>query len=180
MLPTFYPHSNPPLKYIRSSIKEHPGHTLKDAYEGKSYFWGSKPKMGDTIEFWFAKPTNVISYTFRSGNVKHPSDKLYDTVVEAYLVKTQNYTFLDTFDEFGLADGTVKKDLGPFQSMRFRFIKDSFYWTLLSEIEIKTDMKLTLPDDIANRPVKKIRQQDVPRRKSYRKARSIRLIPSNV
>lgn len=60
MLPTFYPHSNPPLKYIRSSIKEHPGHTLKDAYEGKSYFWGSKPKVGDTIEFWFAKPTNVI------------------------------------------------------------------------------------------------------------------------
>ncbi|CAH2235840.1 jg4599 [Pararge aegeria aegeria] len=58
-LQTYYPHNNPPVKRITSDIKEHADHTIKRAYEGKTYFWGIKPNEGDAIVFWFAKPTAI-------------------------------------------------------------------------------------------------------------------------
>ncbi|XP_059055295.1 alpha-1,3-mannosyl-glycoprotein 4-beta-N-acetylglucosaminyltransferase A-like [Achroia grisella] len=135
-VPTFYPHTNPPLDSIRTSIEEHSDHTLKRAYEGQTYFWGVKPKKGDIMEFWFEKPIILESYTFRSGNVEHISDKIYDCSVEVLPV-AGNFTQVGEFDEFGLCDGEIKKDIGYITALRLRMTKDSLYWVILSEIELK-------------------------------------------
>lgn len=58
-LPLYYPHKNPPIKFVRVTIKEKPDHTVKSAYEGKTFFWGLTPKKGEVIEFWFSEPTNI-------------------------------------------------------------------------------------------------------------------------
>ncbi|XP_045784998.1 alpha-1,3-mannosyl-glycoprotein 4-beta-N-acetylglucosaminyltransferase A-like [Maniola jurtina] len=138
-LATYYPHDNPPLKRINTDIKEHSDHTVKRAYEGKTYFWGIKPKEGDVIEFWFAKPTAIASYIFRSGNVEHVSDKFYNTAVEVLPVNaSKHFIFVDEFDEFGLAEGDLKRSFGPLLAIRIRVTKDSYYWTVLSEIGLKT------------------------------------------
>ncbi|XP_013179073.1 PREDICTED: alpha-1,3-mannosyl-glycoprotein 4-beta-N-acetylglucosaminyltransferase A-like isoform X2 [Papilio xuthus] len=137
-VPTYYPHTNPPLESMKTDIVEQGDHTLKRAYEGQTYFWGIKPKKGDMIEFWFEKPTAIKSFTFRSSNVDHATDKFYDTVVEVLPAGTNNFTIVGSFDEFGLADGELKKDAGPFSAIRLRVQSDSFYWVILSEIEIMT------------------------------------------
>ncbi|CAG4961936.1 unnamed protein product [Parnassius apollo] len=137
-VPTFYPHTNPPVRSLKTNIQEQSDHTLRRAYDGQTYFWGVKPKKGDMVEFWFEKPTQIESYTFRSGNVDHISDKFYDTVVEVMPSKTNNFTVVGAFDEFGLADGELKKEIGPIVAMRLRINSDSFYWVILSEIQLKT------------------------------------------
>ncbi|XP_052746744.1 alpha-1,3-mannosyl-glycoprotein 4-beta-N-acetylglucosaminyltransferase A [Bicyclus anynana] len=138
-LPTFYAHNNPPVKRIFCDIKEHADHTIKRAYEGKTYFWGIKPNEGDTIVFWFAKPTAIESYTFRSGNVEHVSDKFYNTVVEVLPAnRRRNFFAVNSFDEFGIAEGTLKRSVGPLLAIRLRVQKESYYWTVLSEIGLKT------------------------------------------
>ncbi|CAH2103268.1 unnamed protein product [Euphydryas editha] len=138
ILPLYYPHKNPPIKFVRVTIKEKPEHTIKSAYEGKTFFWGVTPKKGEVIEFWFSKPTIISSYTFRSGNVQHQSDKFFDTVVEVYTEKDNKFIIVDQFDEFGLADGKLDYTVGPLLAIRLRVIRDSIYWAVLSEIELKT------------------------------------------
>ncbi|RVE53117.1 hypothetical protein evm_002214 [Chilo suppressalis] len=136
-VPTFYPHQNPPLKTIRSNIKEQLDHKLKKAYEGQSFYWGLKPKAGDYIEFWFKNPTALDKYVFRSGNVEHVSDKFYDTNVEVLPVNESNFTVVGRFDEFGLAESQLRRDLGPLSAIRLVVTADSQYWVILSEIELK-------------------------------------------
>lgn len=74
------------------------------------------------------------SYTFRSGNVKHKTDKFFDTVVEIYTESVKKFTIVDRFDEFGLADGRLDSSDGPLLAIRLRVIKDSFYCAVLSEV----------------------------------------------
>ncbi|XP_041987253.1 alpha-1,3-mannosyl-glycoprotein 4-beta-N-acetylglucosaminyltransferase A isoform X2 [Aricia agestis] len=144
-LPAHYAHDNPPLRAIHSNIMEHADHTAKRAYEGHTFFWGVKPKKGDVLEFWFEKPTEISSFLFRSSNFLHPFDKFYESVVEVLPVAFgSNFTMVHSFDEFGLADGELKRSMGPFSAIRIRVNKDSPYWVLLSEIEVKTfDKKST-------------------------------------
>ncbi|CAG9782063.1 unnamed protein product [Diatraea saccharalis] len=136
VVPTFYPHQNPPLRSIRSNIKEQLDHTLKKAYEGESFFWGFKPKVGDYIEFWFEKPTALEKYMFRSGNVEHVSDKFYDTNVEILPVNDSNFTVVGKFDEFGLAESELRNDLGPLSAIRLIVNRNSHFWAILSEEDI--------------------------------------------
>ncbi|XP_048005699.1 alpha-1,3-mannosyl-glycoprotein 4-beta-N-acetylglucosaminyltransferase A-like [Leguminivora glycinivorella] len=135
-LPGFFPHQNPDLETIHNDIEEKADHTIRRAYNGETFFWGIKPKKGDVIEFVFRKPTVLERYTFRSGNVDHASDKFYDTYIEIQPVGG-NYTVIDSFDEFGLADGSLKGDWGPLNSIRLRVNRDSTFWVILSEIELK-------------------------------------------
>lgn len=74
------------------------------------------------------------SYTFRSGNVKHKTDKFFDTVVEIYTERDKKFTIVDRFDEFGLADGRLNSSDGPLLALRLRVVKDSFYCAVLSEV----------------------------------------------
>ncbi|PZC77699.1 hypothetical protein B5X24_HaOG203066 [Helicoverpa armigera] len=134
--PTFYPHTtNPPVHTLKTDIPELPGHTLRKAYLGHTYFWGEKPKKGDLVEFWFEKPVALSHYTFRSGNIEHIKDKFYHTSVEVLPVRNTNFTSVGAFDEFGLAEGDLKT--GLISAIRLKVNKDSTYWVILSEIELK-------------------------------------------
>ncbi|KAJ8736758.1 hypothetical protein PYW07_000029 [Mythimna separata] len=136
-VPTFYPHtSNPPISATKTDIQVHLGHGLKAAYEGHTFFWGEKPKKGNFIEFWFKKPVVLAHYTFRSGNVEHIKDKFYDTTVEVLPARNNDsFTPVGTFDEFGLAEGDLA--MGSISAIRLRVNKNSNYWVILSEIDLK-------------------------------------------
>lgn len=58
-VPNYFPHKNPPIKLVKTDIEEHLDHTARRAYEGLTFFWGVKPKPGNTIEFWFRKPSVI-------------------------------------------------------------------------------------------------------------------------
>ncbi|KAJ0184018.1 hypothetical protein K1T71_000441 [Dendrolimus kikuchii] len=133
----YFPHDNPPVKKIISDITDHAEHTIKNAYEGKTFFWGAKPKKGDIIEFWFAQPTNIQSYVLRSGNADHVTDKFYATNIEVLpYLSAGNFSIVGFFDEFGIAEGGIAKDMGPLAAVRLRVNKDSNYWVILSEVEV--------------------------------------------
>lgn len=87
----------------------------------------------------------VFRYTFRSGNVEHVSDKFYNTNVEVLAANKANFTVVGSFDEFGLAEGDIKKELNPLTAIRLIVDKDSQYWVILSEVGIEmvliTDFK---------------------------------------
>ncbi|NWH78658.1 MGT4B acetylglucosaminyltransferase, partial [Piaya cayana] len=74
-------HSNPPAK-VATSLRIYQQHSLEKIYEGKDFFWASAPLAGDYISFTFVNPVKIEKYFFRSGNVEHPSDKLFNTTVE--------------------------------------------------------------------------------------------------
>ncbi|CAG4977688.1 unnamed protein product [Colias eurytheme] len=136
--PNHYAHNNPPLERIYTDIEAHADHSLERAYYGETFFWGITPKKGNVAEFWFDRPFDLGRYTFRSGNFQHMSDKLKDTVVEILPENGRNFITIDQFDEFGLADGLLKRDIGPIEAIRLRVEKSSSHWVILSEIDLKS------------------------------------------
>ncbi|CAK1553951.1 unnamed protein product [Leptosia nina] len=141
-MPNHFPHKNPPARRVWTEIETQAEHKLEAAYRGDGFFWGINPKVGATIEFWFENPIDLASYTFRSGNGQHPNDKIKDTVVEIYTHTTKTFVVVDSFDEFGLADGAIKRDYFPIEGIRLRVIKDIPHWIVLSEIDLKTSDKV--------------------------------------
>ncbi|KAI8431250.1 hypothetical protein MSG28_001282 [Choristoneura fumiferana] len=59
------------------------------------------------------------------------------TLTVEVLPVSGNYTVVDSFDEFGLADGSLRRDRGPISAIRLRVNRDSTFWVILSEIELK-------------------------------------------
>ncbi|XP_038216612.1 alpha-1,3-mannosyl-glycoprotein 4-beta-N-acetylglucosaminyltransferase A-like isoform X2 [Zerene cesonia] len=137
-LPNHFGHKNPPLERLFCDIEAHAEHSLERAYNGETFFWGITPKKGSVAEFWFDRPVNLARYTFRSGNVQHVNDKFKDTVVEILPENTRNFIKIDEFDEFGLADGLLKREIGPIEAIRLRVNKTGSHWAILSEIDLKT------------------------------------------
>ncbi|CAH2216856.1 jg26926, partial [Pararge aegeria aegeria] len=77
-------------------------------------------------------------YKFRSGNVEHVSDKFYNTVVEVLPANgKKKFISVNNFDELGLAEGDLKPSIGPLLAIRLRVNKESYYWTVLSEVSPK-------------------------------------------
>lgn len=67
--------------------------------------------------------------------MEHVSDKIKDCAVEVMAVNG-TFTQIDAFDEFGMADGRVPKEIGPLAAMRLRFLSDSAFWVILSEVRL--------------------------------------------
>lgn len=87
------------------------------------------------------KTTFSSSYIFRSGNVEHVSDKFYNTLVEVLPANaSRHFIAVDSFDEFGLAEGDLKRSFGPLLAIRIRVTKVSYYWTVLSEVSPNTSI----------------------------------------
>ncbi|KAI5640919.1 n-Acetylglucosaminyltransferase-IV (GnT-IV) conserved region domain-containing protein [Phthorimaea operculella] len=129
----FFPHMNPPIQAATTSIKTHGEWHLMSAYLGHNFWWGIKPNKSDTVEFFFEEPTYVESFLFRSGNVDHVGDRFLNTVVEVIPSRAdQNATVVGSFDEFGLAEGTIKKELNPIMAIRIRVEKDLKTWIWLT------------------------------------------------
>jgi len=100
-------HANP-LAEVTTSLKTYQHFTLEKAYLGEDFFWAFTPVAGDFIRIRFFTPVRiersvparemsagrlqsfelivclslVFRYFFRSGNIEHPGDKLFNTSVE--------------------------------------------------------------------------------------------------
>ncbi|XP_063837643.1 alpha-1,3-mannosyl-glycoprotein 4-beta-N-acetylglucosaminyltransferase A-like isoform X1 [Ostrinia nubilalis] len=119
----FFPHKNPPLKRVYCDILEVPFHTAKMAYNGEYLFLGVNPKPGDTIEYWFAKPTVLKSFVFQSGNYQNTKDLLKKADVEVLPLGglMYNFTKVGSFDEFGYVKGDLAR-FGPLEAIRLKVI----------------------------------------------------------
>ncbi|XP_053110896.1 alpha-1,3-mannosyl-glycoprotein 4-beta-N-acetylglucosaminyltransferase-like protein MGAT4D isoform X2 [Hemicordylus capensis] len=150
----FKAHTNPPAE-VTTSLKVFQHFTLEKAYKGEECFWAISPVAGDYILFSFWHPLEIERYLFRSGNMEHPGDKLFNTTVEVLLqndinlqsagkyaqnlknLKTQNgYLQIGAFEN-GIADGAIGPLLGKIKALRLSIRSSSPMWVLLSEILIK-------------------------------------------
>ncbi|NXK34786.1 MGT4B acetylglucosaminyltransferase, partial [Piprites chloris] len=144
-------HKNPPAK-VDTSLRIYQEYTLEKIYKGEACFWASAPVAGDYIRFTFLNPLKVEKYFFRSGNMEHPGDKLFNTTVEVLpademprqeLVDTGNkFNFPVTNDgylkigafENGIAEGSISPSIGKIQAIRLSISSDSPVWAILSEV----------------------------------------------
>uniref|UniRef100_A0A674PFJ9 Alpha-1,3-mannosyl-glycoprotein 4-beta-N-acetylglucosaminyltransferase B n=1 Tax=Takifugu rubripes TaxID=31033 RepID=A0A674PFJ9_TAKRU len=132
-------HANP-LAEVTTSLKTYQHFTLEKAYLGEDFFWAFTPVAGDFIRIRFFTPVRIERYFFRSGNIEHPGDKLYNTSVEVQPFDV-SLLFLLTEDlrtfQNGIAEGEVDPSFGPLEAMRLSVLTDSPVWVILSEIFIK-------------------------------------------
>ncbi|KAL7648574.1 UNVERIFIED_CONTAM: hypothetical protein RMT77_000480 [Armadillidium vulgare] len=141
-----FPHHNPPAKLL-TTIKVYKTFTLEKAYRGESYFWGLLPQDGDVILFEFTPPLPLKEYLIRSGNVEHPSDRLYNTTVEILPAKplnsdvlksfkrtNDNFIVLGTFDDMGVAERKIGSTFGNISTLRLSIHSESENWAIISEI----------------------------------------------
>lgn len=149
----FFPHDNP-TAIVDTEIKPYKTYTLQRAYRGESYFWGLLPQRGDKLNFNFEPPVVLKGFLFRSGNVEHPSDRLYNTTVEVLPTQTlsnlpdyqkgklkvteDSYIIVGDFDDMGVAEGTIDETFGEIKTLRLSVHVESDNWAILSEIHIET------------------------------------------
>ncbi|XP_067850052.1 alpha-1,3-mannosyl-glycoprotein 4-beta-N-acetylglucosaminyltransferase B-like isoform X2 [Heptranchias perlo] len=151
-------HSNPTAE-LTSSLKIYQHYSLDKAYRGDDFFWTFTPTAGDFIKFRFFQSLKVERYLFRSGNVEHPGDKLFNTTVEVLPAdksevekkslqnsNTKYPKYEETDDGYlrigafrnGIAEGEVDASIGKIEAIRLSILSESPVWVLLSEIFIKT------------------------------------------
>ncbi|XP_069781419.1 alpha-1,3-mannosyl-glycoprotein 4-beta-N-acetylglucosaminyltransferase B-like isoform X2 [Narcine bancroftii] len=150
-------HSNPTAEST-SSLKIYQHHNLEKAYKGEDFFWTFAPVAGDFIKFRFYQPLKVERYLFRSGNIEHPGDKLFNTTVEVlpanrtnfkkkslqnndtkyskYKETDDGYYRIDTFRN-GISEGEIDGSMGKIEAIRLFILTDSPFWVLLNEIFIE-------------------------------------------
>ncbi|XP_037253186.1 alpha-1,3-mannosyl-glycoprotein 4-beta-N-acetylglucosaminyltransferase-like protein MGAT4D isoform X1 [Falco biarmicus] len=147
-------HNNPPAK-VDTSLRIYQQYTLEKVYKGKDWFWASAPVAGDYISFTFLNPLKVEKYFFRSGNMEHPGDKLFNTTVEVlpademlrkelvdnggkfnYPATKDGYLKIGAFEN-GIAEGSVDQSIGKIQAIRLLVNSDSPVWAIISEVLIK-------------------------------------------
>ncbi|NWR90098.1 MGT4B acetylglucosaminyltransferase, partial [Furnarius figulus] len=144
-------HNNPPAK-VDTSLRIYQQYTLEKVYKGEDCFWASSPVAGDYIRFTFLNPLKVEKYFFRSGNVEHPGDKLFNTTVEVlpademqrkeladnenkfnYPATKDGYLKIGAFEN-GIAGGSISQSVGRIQAIRLSIHSDSPVWAILSEV----------------------------------------------
>ncbi|NWW73589.1 MGT4B acetylglucosaminyltransferase, partial [Climacteris rufus] len=144
-------HDNPPAK-VDTSLRIYQQYTLEKVYKGQDCFWASAPVAGDYIRFTFLNPLKVEKYLFRSGNVEHPGDKLFNTTVEVlpademlrkelvdngskfnYPATKDGYLKIGAFEN-GIAEGSISQSIGRIQAIRLSVSSDSPVWAILSEV----------------------------------------------
>ncbi|NWT36783.1 MGT4B acetylglucosaminyltransferase, partial [Rissa tridactyla] len=146
-------HVNPPAE-VSTSLKTYQHFTLEKAYLREDFFWAFTPTAGDFIRFRFFKPLR-IEFFFRSGNIEHPEDKLFNTTVEVlpfdslqsdkealqegrgtavkYRRTPDGYIQIGSFSK-GVAEGEVDPSFGPLEAIRLSIQTDSPVWIILSEV----------------------------------------------
>ncbi|KAM4708594.1 alpha-1,3-mannosyl-glycoprotein 4-beta-N-acetylglucosaminyltransferase-like protein MGAT4D isoform 2-T3 [Discoglossus pictus] len=150
----YKPHLNPPAE-LSTSLKVYQQYTLQKAYRGEECFWSFSPLAGDYILFTFEAPLQVYGYLFRSGNIEHPGDKLFNTTVEVLPAENisrnnrgadglqrdeDGYIQIGKFVN-GIAEGDISPTIGKIKAIRLKILSESPVWALLSEIFIKMKKK---------------------------------------
>uniref|UniRef100_A0A8C5G1G1 Alpha-1,3-mannosyl-glycoprotein 4-beta-N-acetylglucosaminyltransferase B n=1 Tax=Gouania willdenowi TaxID=441366 RepID=A0A8C5G1G1_GOUWI len=144
-----------PLAEVSTSLKTYKHFTLEKAYHGEDFFWAFTPVAGDFLRIRFFSPVRVERYFFRSGNIEHPGDKLFNTSVEVLPfdnIQAEKEALMDgrdktpkyhrTEDGFirigsfhnGVAEGVVDSSFGPLEAVRLTVRTDSPVWVIISEV----------------------------------------------
>ncbi|KAL5013048.1 hypothetical protein ScPMuIL_011599 [Solemya velum] len=142
-------HVNPRAECV-STLKPYKKFYIEKAYLGEDIFWSLAPEKDDFIRFNFFSPIEIESFLFRSGNVDHPDDKLYNATVElqpdtsdlvsnfsSYKKSDDGYFVVGSFDKSGLASGNIGSTMGRITSMQIHIHNKSDNWVIISEIFIK-------------------------------------------
>ncbi|KAJ6667895.1 hypothetical protein lerEdw1_016216 [Lerista edwardsae] len=147
-------HVNPPAE-VSTSLKTYQHFSLEKAYLREDFFWAFTPTAGDFVRFRFFKPLRIERFFFRSGNIEHPEDKLFNTTVEVlpfdslqsdkealqegratafkYQRTSDGYIQIGSFSK-GIAEGEVDPSFGPLEAIRLTIQTDSPVWIILSEV----------------------------------------------
>ncbi|EDV21512.1 uncharacterized protein TRIADDRAFT_30432 [Trichoplax adhaerens] len=135
----FIPHQNNPTANMTTSIKASDKHTLEQAYNGLSYFWGIKPIKGDYMKFHFNPPVKLKTVTIDSGNYQHPSDLL--TNAKASILKAgredkiENYQTVSDFVHGSIQFQFIAHKITyAIAAFRIDILQDAKSWTLIKEI----------------------------------------------
>ncbi|KAM4807703.1 alpha-1,3-mannosyl-glycoprotein 4-beta-N-acetylglucosaminyltransferase-like protein MGAT4D [Rhinophrynus dorsalis] len=137
-------HPNPPAK-VSTTLKVYQQYNLEKAYIGQECFWTFSPVAGDSILFEFEQPQLVKGYLFKSGNIEHPGDKLFNTTVQVLPEKRiarlelGNKIDADGFISIGkfvngIAEGEISPSIGKIKAIRLKILSESPVWALLSEV----------------------------------------------
>uniref|UniRef100_G1QMH6 Alpha-1,3-mannosyl-glycoprotein 4-beta-N-acetylglucosaminyltransferase B n=1 Tax=Nomascus leucogenys TaxID=61853 RepID=G1QMH6_NOMLE len=149
-------HVNPPAE-VSTSLNTYQHFTLEKAYLREDFFWAFTPAAGDFIRFRFFQPLRLERFFFRSGNIEHPEDKLFNTSVEVlpfdnpqsdkealqegrtatlrYPRSPDGYLQIGSFYK-GVAEGEVDPAFGPLEALRLSIQTDSPVWVILSEVRL--------------------------------------------
>ncbi|KAF0040284.1 hypothetical protein F2P81_008519 [Scophthalmus maximus] len=155
-------HANP-LAEVTTSLKTYQHFTLEKAYLGEDFFWAFTPVAGDFIRIRFFTPVRIERFFFRSGNIEHPGDKLFNTSVEVlpfdniqaekealtdgrektpkYHRTEDGFIRIGTFQN-GVAEGEVDPTFGPLEAMRLSVVTDCPVWVILSEVRAHTSSRI--------------------------------------
>ncbi|KAM9330461.1 alpha-1,3-mannosyl-glycoprotein 4-beta-N-acetylglucosaminyltransferase-like protein MGAT4D [Gastrophryne carolinensis] len=140
----YKPHPNPPAQ-MSTSLKIYQQYSLEKAYQGQECFWSFSPVAGDYILFEFQEALQLEGYLFRSGNIEHPGDKLFNTTVQVLpeeklanlpkdlQIDEDGYIQIGKFHN-GIAEGQVSSTLGKIKAIRLKVLTESPVWALLSEV----------------------------------------------
>ncbi|GAB1607590.1 alpha-1,3-mannosyl-glycoprotein 4-beta-N-acetylglucosaminyltransferase A-like isoform X1 [Argonauta hians] len=146
-------HVNPKAR-VSTTLKTYQQFTLTKAYVGETFFWGLSPKAKDVVTFTFMPPIIIDKFLFRSGNMEHPGDKFFDTIVEIFPAKytpngqplydmvNHGYYVVGRFNADGLAEGSIDPKMGRIETIRLFCNNKSESWAILSEIYIKVNATL--------------------------------------
>ncbi|XP_068961514.1 alpha-1,3-mannosyl-glycoprotein 4-beta-N-acetylglucosaminyltransferase-like protein MGAT4D isoform X2 [Petaurus breviceps papuanus] len=154
----FYAFKSNPSASLSTSLKAHKQYSLENAYLRTGFFWAVSPKAGDYILIQFSNALNVKEYVFTSGNVQHPGDKLFNTIVEIlpenevdflsnlprngskfdYEATTNGFLKIGTFEN-GVAQGIMNPAVGKIKAFRLTVLSDSPVWAIVDKIFIKAD-----------------------------------------
>ncbi|MGH0133007.1 UNVERIFIED_CONTAM: hypothetical protein FKN15_015290 [Acipenser sinensis] len=143
-----------PSADITMSLTAYQHFSIEKAYYGQGFFWALTPVSGDHITISFHQPVTVKRYLFRSGNIEHPGDKLFNTSVEVQpanklVLEKMKEGLLSTYEQTkdgyirigafvnGVAEGEVPP-VDKITAIRLFIHSNSPVWVLLSEVTYKT------------------------------------------
>ncbi|MGH0145648.1 UNVERIFIED_CONTAM: hypothetical protein FKN15_005982 [Acipenser sinensis] len=139
-----------PSADITMSLTAYQHFSIEKAYYGQGFFWALTPVSGDHITISFHQPVTVKRYLFRSGNIEHPGDKLFNTSVEVQpanklVLEKMKEGLLSTYEQTkdgyirigafvnGVAEGEVPP-VDKITAIRLFIHSNSPVWVLLSEV----------------------------------------------
>ena len=83
-------YSNPPAKVV-SNFSIHYQYTANKIYEGSDIFWSNAIHEGDDIIIEFNRPQKLKGLLVRSGNEKHPGDKMEHGMIQYKIEGTDQF-----------------------------------------------------------------------------------------
>ncbi|XP_023237083.1 alpha-1,3-mannosyl-glycoprotein 4-beta-N-acetylglucosaminyltransferase C-like [Centruroides sculpturatus] len=139
--------ANNPSADIITTITTYDNFYPELAYNsGFGYFWGQSPKINDTFDVIFHKPSLIEHIYIETGSKDHNKDILLHGVVEVglHFIKMEssnkplcsNYTMVGSFKNGKAEINSLMHQHIPIQCIRIRVLQKQSNWLVISQIAI--------------------------------------------